>query len=79
VLCIFLWTWQSPTWPHGDATPKTTLLSLKLLLARYSDDETREDESIRACNTSVGKMHTGFWWGNLKESNHLEDQGVAGR
>jgi hypothetical protein len=22
---------------------------------------------------------TGFWWGNLKERNHLEDPGVNGR
>jgi len=21
-------------------------------------------------------VHTGFWWGNLKERDHLEDQGV---
>jgi hypothetical protein len=76
-LCFvcFYGLWQSPTWPHGVATPKTTIL-----LARYhSDDETREDESVRACNTSVGEMHTGFWWGNLKERNQLEGLGVAGR
>ena len=24
-------------------------------------------------------MHTGFWWGNLRERNHLEDQGKDGR
>jgi hypothetical protein len=23
-------------------------------------------------------MHTGFWWGNLKEGNHLEDLGMDG-
>ena len=21
-------------------------------------------------------MHTGFWWGNLKERDHLDDPGV---
>ena len=21
-------------------------------------------------------MHTGFWWGNLKQGDHLEDPGV---
>ena len=21
-----------------------------------------------------GEMHTGFWWGNLRERHHLEDQ-----
>jgi hypothetical protein len=24
-------------------------------------------------------MHTGFWWGGLREVNHLEDPGVVGR
>jgi hypothetical protein len=24
-------------------------------------------------------MHTGFWWGDLREGDHLEDPGVDGR
>jgi len=24
-------------------------------------------------------VHTGFWWGNLRESDHLEDPGIDGR
>jgi len=24
-------------------------------------------------------MYTGFWWGNLRESDHLEDPGVDGK
>jgi len=24
-------------------------------------------------------MHTWFWWGNLREGDHLEDPGVDGR
>ena len=24
-------------------------------------------------------MHTGLWWGNLKERGHLEDPGLDGR
>ena len=24
-------------------------------------------------------MCTGFWWGNLRERDHLEDKGVDGR
>jgi len=24
-------------------------------------------------------VHTGFWWGDLKEVNHLEDLSVDGR
>jgi hypothetical protein len=24
-------------------------------------------------------MHTGFWWGDLREGDHLEDPGIDGR
>jgi hypothetical protein len=26
-----------------------------------------------------GEVLTGFWWGNLRERDHLEDEGVDGR
>jgi len=26
-----------------------------------------------------GEVHTGFWWGNLRERDHLEDSGVDGK
>jgi hypothetical protein len=26
-----------------------------------------------------GELHTGFWWGNLRERDYLEDPGVDGR
>jgi hypothetical protein len=26
-----------------------------------------------------GEVHTGFWWGNLREGDHLEDPGIDGR
>jgi hypothetical protein len=26
-----------------------------------------------------GEVHTGFWWGDLREGEHLEDPGVDGR
>ena len=26
-----------------------------------------------------GEVHAGFWWGNMRERDHLEDLGVDGR
>jgi hypothetical protein len=26
-----------------------------------------------------GEVYTGFWWGKLRERDHLEDPGVGGR
>jgi hypothetical protein len=26
-----------------------------------------------------GEVHTGFWWGDLREADHLKDPGVDGR
>jgi hypothetical protein len=26
-----------------------------------------------------GEVYTGFWWGNMRETDHLEDPGVDGR
>ena len=26
-----------------------------------------------------GEVHTGFWWGNLRERDHLEDRIIDGR
>jgi len=25
---------------------------------------------------SIQQMHTGFWWGNLRETDNLEDLGI---
>jgi len=25
------------------------------------------------------EVHTGFWWGDLRQRNHLEDTGINGR
>jgi hypothetical protein len=27
----------------------------------------------------MGEVHTGFWWGDLREGDHLERLGVDGR
>jgi len=32
-----------------------------------------------ACSIYGRAVYTGFWWGNVRERNHLEDPGVDGR
>ena len=32
-----------------------------------------------ACNAYGGEVHTGFWWGNVRERDHLGDLVVDGR
>jgi hypothetical protein len=27
----------------------------------------------------TGEVHTGFWWGDLREREHLENLGIGGR
>ena len=34
----------------------------------------------RACGTyEAGEVHAWFWWGDLREGDHLQDPGVDGR
>ena len=39
----------------------------------------RIEEMGGACSTYGGEVYTGFWWGNQREREHLEDPGVDGR
>jgi len=32
----------------------------------------------RACSKYGGEVYTGFYWGNLRERDHLQDPGVDG-
>jgi len=32
-----------------------------------------------ACSTYVVEEYAGFWWGNLRERDQLEDLGIDGR
>jgi hypothetical protein len=32
-----------------------------------------------ACVGGRGEVHTGFWWGNLRERDHLEDPDICGK
>jgi len=38
-----------------------------------------DNEAGRACSTYWGEVYTGFWWGNLRGRDHLEDPAVDGR
>jgi hypothetical protein len=29
-------------------------------------------------NRGIGEVQTGFWWGKLREGDHLEDSGIGG-
>jgi len=29
--------------------------------------------------SEIGELHTGFWWGNLRGKDHLEDISIDGR
>jgi len=47
-----------------------------LLLTHYcSGDKIEKNELGRG----IGDAFTGFWWGNLRERDHLGDPGVDGR
>ena len=53
-------------------------MSSVLFTKCYSDDQIEKNDS-GLFSTYRGEMHTGFWWGNLRERDHLEDPGLDGR
>ena len=43
-------------------------------------DKIEKNEMGGACSMyGGGGTYIGFWWGNLRERDHLEDPGVDGR
>jgi hypothetical protein len=53
---------------------------IELLDSYYSGEQIERSAIGGACNTFGGEeIYTGFWWGNPKERDHLEDPGVDGR
>jgi hypothetical protein len=52
------------------------LLSLVLwFILRLKTNE----KVLHLARTGTGELYTGFWWGFLRETDHLEDLGVDGR
>ena len=51
-----------------------------MLIIYYSDDQIEKNEMVRACSTYGRRVdaYTVFWWGNLRERDHLEVTGVDG-
>ena len=45
-----------------------------------SGDKLKNNDVGEACSTygRRGEVHVGFWWGNMKERDHLEDLGIDG-
>jgi hypothetical protein len=40
----------------------------------------KRNEMGRECSTYRGEISaTGFWWGNLRERDHMEGPGIDGR
>ena len=45
----------------------------------YSGDQIKRRWAGHEARMGSGEVHTGFWWGDLRERNHLEDPVVDGR
>ena len=52
-----------------------------LLSKYYLHDQIKEVEKGGTCGTCCrrGEVHTGLWWGNLKERGHVEGLDIDGR
>ena len=47
---------------------------LSVLLTTYCSGD-QVDKNV----AHIGDVHTGFWWGNLREGDYLEDLSVDGQ
>jgi hypothetical protein len=47
-----------------------------LLIQYFSGDKVEKNEIGEACSAYAGEACTGFWWGHLREGDHLGYPGV---
>ena len=60
----------------------TIIKVVSVLLTQYCPgDKIGKNEMGGSCRAYGGRReaYTGFWWGNLRERDHLGDKGVDGR
>jgi hypothetical protein len=51
-----------------------------LLTNYYSGDKIKKTDGYgRLYIWKRGEVHTGFWWGNLREGDYLEEPGIDGK
>ena len=64
-----------------EKTTKQGALRFVLLTQYCSRDQIEKDDTGWACSTYGGRVevHTGFWWENLRERDHLGDLGLDRR
>ena len=48
-------------------------------ITRVDQSKKNEMGGARSTYGGRGEVHTGFWWGNLRESDNLGDTGIGGR
>jgi len=48
------------------------------MLLRWPDHENWDGRSVWQVR-GTGEVHTGFWWGSLRERDNFEDRGIDGR
>jgi hypothetical protein len=67
---------------RGEARKGCKMRSLMIctahhMLFEWANQEGRYSRGLQqVCGR--GEVGTGFWWGNMKERDHLQDQGIVG-
>jgi hypothetical protein len=66
-----------PTWQEVTGDYKIRSL-IKVFLVKYHSGDKITNEMGEACCTygGTGRVHTGFWWGELRERVYLENPGI---